>query len=48
VIEKILKHCKLWREPEERGPPDSKVAPEVIDFILDPEYIPMDQFLADF
>lgn len=22
VIEKILRHCGLWREPKQRGPPD--------------------------
>ena len=48
VIEKILKHCKLWQEPEKRGPPDVEIKPELIDFILEPEYIPIDQFLADF
>jgi len=37
VIEKILKHCKLWIEPEQRGPPDVRSEPEVIDFILEPE-----------
>ena len=21
IVEKILKHCKLWREPDQRGPP---------------------------
>ena len=21
VVEKILKHCKLWKEPGQRGPP---------------------------
>jgi len=25
VVEKILKHCKLWREPKQRGPPDTPV-----------------------
>ena len=48
VIERILKHCKLWREPEQRGPPHVRGEPEVIDFILEPEYIPIEQFLADF
>ena len=48
VIEKILKHCNMWGEPEERGPPNVGSKPEVIDFILEPEYIPIDQFLADF
>ena len=48
VIEKILKHCNLWIDPEQRGPPDVCGKPEVIDFILEPEYIPIEQFLADF
>ena len=39
VIEKILKHCGLWREPEPRAPPE---------FNLEPEYIPIDEFLANF
>jgi len=26
VVEKILRHCKLWREPRQRGPPDAPVA----------------------
>ena len=39
VVEKILKHCNLWKEPESRAPPQ---------FILEPEYIPMDEFLANF
>jgi len=39
VIEEILKHCNLWREPVSRAPPK---------FTLEPEYIPMDEFLADF
>ena len=39
VIEGILKHCNLWREPVSRAPPQ---------FILEPEYIPMDEFLANF
>jgi len=43
VIEKILKHCNLWGEPEQRGPPDVRGDPEVINnvtfvtFILEPE-----------
>ena len=48
MIEKILKHCKLWTEPEERGPPNVNAKREIVDFILEPEFIPMDQFLADF
>jgi hypothetical protein len=26
VVEKILKHGKLWREAKQRGPPDAQVA----------------------
>jgi hypothetical protein len=36
---KILKHCNLWSDPKTRAPPK---------FILESEYIPMDEFLADF
>jgi hypothetical protein len=25
VVEKILRHCKLWREPKQRAPPDTPV-----------------------
>jgi len=39
VIGRILKHCNLWREPVSRAPPK---------FTLEPEYIPMVEFLADF
>jgi len=39
VIKRILKHCNLWIESVPRAPPT---------FILEPEYIPMDEFLADF
>ena len=39
VVEGILKHCDLWVEPEERSPPP---------FTLESEYIPMDEFLANF
>ena len=39
VVEKILKHCNLWKEPVSRAPPK---------FTLEPEYIPMDEFLANF
>ena len=27
VVEKILKHCKLWREPKQRGPPAETPCP---------------------
>jgi hypothetical protein len=39
VIESILKHCNLWIEPIPRAPPK---------FTLKPEYIPIDELLADF
>ena len=26
VVEKILRHCGLWREPKQRAPPDTPVA----------------------
>ena len=39
VVKKILKHCNLWSEPVSRAPPK---------FTLEPEYIPMDEFLANF
>jgi len=39
VVEGILKCCDLWVEPEERAPPE---------FTLEAEYIPMDEFLANF
>jgi len=39
VVEKILKHCDIWREPEPRAPPK---------FVLEHEYISTDEFLADF
>jgi len=47
VIEKMLKHCKLWKEPVKRGQPDAGIKPEVIDFILEPEWA-IEQYLADF
>jgi hypothetical protein len=25
MVEKILDHCKLWREPKQRAPPDTPV-----------------------
>jgi hypothetical protein len=39
VVKKILKHCNLWTEAVSRAPPA---------FTLEPEYIPMDEFLANF
>ncbi|MFA6480306.1 MAG: hypothetical protein WCV67_18475 [Victivallaceae bacterium] len=43
VIEKILRHCKLWVEPVEREPPVKAV---VIPF--ESVHIPIDEFLANF
>jgi len=31
VVEKILKHCKLWREPGQRGPPAGTPFPPASD-----------------
>jgi hypothetical protein len=47
VIEKILKHCNLWTEEKARDAPGIVLA-ENVDFILDPQYIPMEEFLANF
>ncbi len=47
VIEKILKHCNLWTDPKARVSPGI-VSGGDIDFILDPQYIPMDEFSANF
>jgi hypothetical protein len=43
VIEKILKHCKLWMEPEERAPPKKPVAVP-----FESVHVPIDEFLANF
>jgi hypothetical protein len=47
VIEKILKHCDLWREPE-RSLPLGIVPNGDDDFILVPEYDPYLEFPANF
>ena len=47
VVEKILRHCDLWIELEPGGPPNLTLAAEEINFILESEYIPMDEFLAN-
>lgn len=39
VVKKILKHCDLWRKPAPRAPPK---------FVLEHEYIPIDEFIAGF
>ena len=38
IIEKILKHCGIWTEPEERAPPVPS----------DSVYVPIEEFLASF
>jgi len=43
VIEKILKHCKLWVEPEERAPPEKTVAVP-----FESVHVPIDEFFANF
>ena len=42
VIEKILKHCKLWVEPVERAPPKKT---EKVPF--ESVHVPIDEFLAN-
>jgi hypothetical protein len=43
VIEKILKHCKLWVEPVERAPPKKPV-----EVPFESVHVPIDEFLANF
>jgi hypothetical protein len=39
VVEKILKHCKLWREPKQRGPPAIPATePQLRELTYDPGY----------
>ena len=47
VVEKILKHCNLWIEPKARDVPGI-VPGENVDFILDPQYILIDEFMESF
>jgi hypothetical protein len=47
VIEKILKHCNLWHEPERSLPPGIASDGDE-DFILVPEYDPFMEFSANF
>ena len=42
IIEKILKHCGLWVDIEERAPPKEFVLTQ------EPQHIPIDEFLANF
>jgi hypothetical protein len=46
IIEKILKYCNLWIESKARDAPGI-VVDEDVDFILDPQYIPMGKFLIN-
>ena len=43
VIEKILRHCKLWVEPVERVPPKKPVT-----VLFESVHVPIDEFLANF
>ena len=47
AIEQILKYCNLWVELKARDNPGI-VPGENVDFILDSQYIPMDDFLENF
>jgi hypothetical protein len=47
VIEKILKHCNLWKEPEPRGPPQFNLEPACGE-LVESKYIPIDEFLSNF
>ena len=42
IIEKILKHCGLWVDIEERAPPKEFALAQ------EPQHIPIDEFLANF
>jgi hypothetical protein len=45
VVGKILKHCKLWREPDHRGPPVTTTLPpdsEVRELTYDPGFFDRD------
>ena len=44
---RILKHCNLWIESKTGDAPGIVVDGDV-DFILDTQYIPMDNFLTNF
>ena len=53
VIEKILRHCGLWKASAPRGPPDPvdlvrDLDPEFMDQTKELTYIDMDTFLATF
>ncbi|MBD3240804.1 MAG: hypothetical protein GF331_09485 [Chitinivibrionales bacterium] len=39
VVEKILRHCRLWKEPNQRAPPHTPVAePQPRQLTYDPGY----------
>lgn len=48
VIEKILKHCGLWEDPNERAPPVLDGFVEDPEKVLDYEYVEIDTFLSEF
>jgi hypothetical protein len=48
VIEKILRHCGLWDEPSERGPPDEDHFVEDPEVVPDYEYVEFETFMAEF
>jgi hypothetical protein len=39
VVEKILKHCKLWREPKPRAPPQTPPEPLPRELTYDPGFL---------
>ena len=45
VIEKILKHCELWIEPRDRGPPAVPINDQLY---LELEYVNCEDVLMDF
>jgi rRNA maturation protein Nop10 len=47
VVKKILKHCNLWTEPKTRAPPVFTLESACSE-PAESEYIPMDEFLANF
>ena len=47
VIQKILKHCGLWEDRTERGPPDLDGFTEDPDEVVEAEYVDIDTFLAE-
>ena len=45
VIEKILKHCDLWIDPRDRGPPSPLLDDQ---FDLELEYVDCNEVLMEF